>query len=148
MHDLILWKKQEIDKLRRDMDQLFKRFRREFGVPRSLFQVAEAFSLDLSETEDTLILQAELPGMRPEDIHLSVTDDTLTFNAEIKEDAVEEGEGYRRVVKSSRSFSRSVALPCRIETEAVKASYEGNRLKIILPKCKPREKRGVTIQIK
>lgn len=148
MHELILWKKQEIDRLRRDMDQLFRRFRDEFGVPRSLFKVAESVSIDLSETEDTLILQAELPDIRPEDIHLSVTDDTLTFNAEIKEDVVEESEGYQRVVRSSRSFSRSISLPCRIETEAVKASYESNMLKIVLPKCKPKEKRGLTIQIK
>jgi len=148
MHELILWKKQEIDKLRRDLDQLFRQFRDEFGVPRSLFKVAESVSIDLSETEDTLVLRAKLPGIHPEDINISVTEDRLTLHAEIKEDAVKESEGYQRVVRSSRSYSRSISLPCRIETEAVKANYEGNILKIILPKCKPKEKRGVTIQIK
>ena len=148
MHELILWKKQEIDKLRQDLDQLFRRFRDEFGVPRSLFKVAESVSIDLSETEDTLVLRAELPDIHPEDIEISVTEDRLTLNAKIKEDIVEESEGYQRIARSSRSFSRSLTLPCRIETDDVKASYDGNELKIILPKCKPKEGRGIKIQIK
>jgi HSP20 family protein len=148
MHELILWKKQEIDKLRQDLDQLFRRFRDEFGVPRSLFKVAESVSIDLSETEDSLVLQAELPAIRPEDINISVTEDRLTLNAKIKEDVVEEREGYQRVARSSRSFARSIKLPCRIETEAVQASYEGNMLKITLPKCKAKKGRGIKIQIK
>jgi len=148
MYELISWKKQEIDKLRQDMDQLFRRFRDEFGVPRSLFKVAEPVSIDLSESESTLELRAELPGIQPEDINISVTEDRLTLNAESKEAVVEENEGYQRIARSSRSFSRSILLPCRIETDDVKASYEGNVLKIILPKCKPKKGRGITIQVK
>jgi HSP20 family protein len=148
MHELMLWKKQEIDKLRQDLDRLFRRFRDEFGVPRSLFKVAESISIDLSETENTLVLRAELPDIRPEDINISVTEDRLTLSAKIKEDIVEESEGYQRIARSSRSFSRSLTLPCRIETEDVKASYAGNELKIILPKCKPKKGRGIKIQVK
>ena len=79
MHELTLWKKQEIDKLRKDMDSLFRRFRKEFGLPSSLSEVAEPFSMDLSETESTLTVSAELPGIKPEDIHISVTENTLTL---------------------------------------------------------------------
>ena len=50
MSELIVWRKQEIDRLRRDIDHLFKRFRREFGVPRFLVETTEFFLLDLSET--------------------------------------------------------------------------------------------------
>lgn len=148
MHELILWHKREMDKLRRDMDQLFRQFRREFGVPRWLFQVAESVSMEFSETENTLTIQAALPGIKPEDIHISVTEDTLTLKGESKADRVDEGEGYQRVERNRRSFSRTIPLPCRIETEEVEASYKDNILKIILLKCKPKEQRGVTIQIK
>lgn len=147
MGELILWKQQEIDKLRRDMDQLFRRFRKEFGIPRSLIEVAESFSMDLSETEDTLTVKAELPGIKPDDIEISVTEDTLTLKGQTREDTVEDGEGYQRVEKRSQSFSRTIALPCRIMTETVKAAYKDNVLKIVLPKCKPTEARGVEIEI-
>ena len=148
MTELIVWRKQEIDRLRRDIDHLFKRFRREFGVPRSLLETAESFALQLSETESTVILRAELPGMKPEDMHVSVTDESLTLRGEIREDTVDKGENYERVAKRSQSFSRTIALPCRIRTGDVKATYKDGILEVVLPKCRPAEARGVHIEIK
>ncbi|MBW2443179.1 MAG: hypothetical protein JRH12_22095 [Deltaproteobacteria bacterium] len=78
MRELTIWKQQEINKLRRDMDQLFHRFRKEFGIPRSMLEVAESFSMDLSETENTLTVKTKLPGIKLDDIEISVTEDTLT----------------------------------------------------------------------
>jgi HSP20 family protein len=147
MGELILWKQQEIDKLRRDMDQLFRRFRREFGIPRSLIEAAESFSIDLSETENMLTVKAKLAGLKPDDLQISVTEDTLTLKGEMRTDTVETGEGYQRVEKRSQSFSRTIALPCRIMTENVKAAYKDDVLQIVLPKCKPTEARGVEIEI-
>jgi HSP20 family protein len=147
MSELIVWRKQEIDRLRRDMDHLFKRFRRDFGVPRFLVETAESFSLDLSETEKTVTLRAELPGIKPEDMHVSVTDESLTLRGEIREDTVDKGENYERVAKRSQSFSRTIALPCRIKTAEVKATFKEGILEIVLPKCSPAEARGVNIEI-
>jgi HSP20 family protein len=147
MRELTIWKQQEIDKLRRDMDQLFRRFRKEFGIPRSLIEVAESFSMDLSETEDTLTVKAELPGIKPDDLEVSVTEDTLTLKGQTSEDTFETGEGYRRVEKRSRTFSRTVSLPCRVLTEDVMATFKNDVLQIVLPKCKPKEARGVKIDV-
>ncbi|MGD2016394.1 MAG: hypothetical protein PVG84_21805, partial [Desulfobacterales bacterium] len=61
MSELVLWKKQELDKLRKDLDLLFRRFRRGFGVPRSLLEAAESFSTELSETNELLVLSTGLP---------------------------------------------------------------------------------------
>jgi HSP20 family protein len=147
MRELTLWKQHEIDKLRKDMDQLFRRFRKEFGIPRSLIEVAESFSMDLSETEDTLTVKTTLPGIKPDDIEISVTEDTLTLKGQTGEETVETGEGFRRLEKRSRAFSRSVSLPCRVLTEDVKATFKNDVLQIVLPKCKPKEARGVKIDI-
>ena len=147
MSELIVWRKQEIDRLRRDMDHLFKRFRRDFGVPHFLLEAAESFSLDLSETQNTVTLRAELPGMKPEDMRVSVTDDSLTLRGEIREDTVDKGENYERVAKRSQSFSRTIALPCRIKTAEVKATFKDGVLEIVLPKCSPAEAQGVNIEI-
>ena len=148
MSELTLWKKQELDRLRRDLDLLFRRFRRGFGVPRSLLEAAEPFSTELSETEDMLVLSTDLPGIKPEDIEISVTEDTLNLKAEIKEESVEKDENFQRIEKRSRSFSRSISLPCRIVAEEVKATYKDNILRIELPKCKPKKARGVVVDMK
>ena len=148
MSELTLWKKQELDRLRRDLDLLFRRFRRGFGVPRSLLEAAEPFSTELSETEDMLVLSTDLPGIKPEEIEISVTEDTLNLKAETKEESVEKDENFQRIEKRSRSFSRSISLPCRIVAEEVKATYKDNILKIELPKCKPKKARGVVVDMK
>jgi HSP20 family protein len=148
MNELTLWRKQEIDKLRREMDLLFRRFRREFGVPRSLLETTEAFSMNLSETENTVTLRAELSGIKPEDIDILVTDQALTLKAQTREDTTEKGEHYEHIAKRSRSFSRTISFPCRIMNDAVKATYKDGILEIVLPKCKPPEARGVNIELK
>ena len=148
MTELIVWRKQEIDRLRRDMDHLFKRFRREFGVPRFLVETAESIFLDLSETENAVTLRVELPGIKPEDMHVSVTDESLTLRGEMREDTIDKGENYERVAKSSQSISRTITLPCRIKTAEVKATFKDGILEIVLPKCAPAEARGVNIEIK
>jgi HSP20 family protein len=147
MRELTIWKQKEIDKLRKDMDQLFRRFRKEFGLPRALIEVAGSFSMDLSETENTLTVKAELPDIKPDDIEVSVTEDALTLKGKTGEGIVETAEGYRRVEKRSRTFSRTVSLPCRVLTEDVRATFKNGVLQIVLPKCKPKEARGVKIDI-
>ena len=148
MTELTLWRKQEFDRMRREMDVLFRRFRREFGVPRSLLESTEAFSINLSETENTVTLKAELPGIKPEDIGISVTDEALTLKAQIREDTVEKGENFKRVAKKSQSFLRKISFPCRIVTDDVKATFKDGVLEIVLPKCKPAAARGVHIELK
>jgi len=145
MSELTLWKKQELDKLRKDMDLLFRRFRRGFGVPRTLLEAAESFSTEFSETEEMLVLSTDLPGIKPEDIDISVTEDTLNLKAEARQDSVDTDENLQRIEKRTRSFSRSISLPCRIIAEEVKATYKDEILKIELPKCKPKKARGVAV---
>ena len=148
MSELTLWKKQELDKLRKDLDLLFRRFRRGFGVPRTLLEAAESFSTEFSETEEMLVLSTDLPGIKPEDIEISVTEDTLNLKAEAREDSVDTEENIQRIEKRSRSFSRSISLPCRIIAEEVKATYKDEILKIELPKCKPKKARGIIVDMK
>ena len=148
MSELILWKKQELDKLRKDLDLLFRRFRRGFGVPRTLLEAAGSFSTEFSETEEMLVLSTDLPGIKPEYIEISVTDDTLSLKAETKEDSVATEENFQKIEKRYRSFSRSISLPCRIIAEEVKATFKDNILKIELPKCKPKKARGVIVDMK
>ena len=148
MTELSLWKNEELNKLRKDLDSRFSRFRRGFGVPRAFLERSEMFATSLSETEDNLVLKTELPGVQAENIQLSVTDDRLNMAVKSSEDSVEQGANLQTIVKRRRSFSKSIVLPCRIVVEEVKATYQDNILKIELRKCRPKEARAITIEVK
>jgi HSP20 family protein len=147
MTDLSLWRKQEFDRMRQEMDLLFRRFRREFGLPRSLLESTETFPMKLSATENTVTLRAEMPGVKPEDIDITVIDDALTLKVQIRDDIVEKNEVSERITRRSQSFSRTLPLPCRIVTDDVKATFRDGILEVVLPKCKPPQARGVNIEL-
>jgi HSP20 family protein len=148
MSELILWKNQEISKLKRDMQRLFNRFWYGFGVQMFPEEAGGISPIDLSETEDTLTIKAVFPGIKPEDMDISVTGDTLFIQGETREETVEGSADYQRVQRRSGSFSRTIALPCRIKVDEIKAVYKEGILKITMPKCEPDKARGVRIQVK
>mgnify|MGYP001170870697 CR=1 FL=1 len=148
MPGLIVWKNQEINKLRRDMERLFDRLWDEFPMPRFPQTTREIPFIDISETVDTLIIRAEVPGIIPEDLDISMTEDILAIKGTMEQDAVHEGENYHRTERRYGSFSRTLQLPCRIKTDDVRADYQKGIITIIMPKCKPNKPREVKIIIK
>ena len=148
MTELTIWKKEELDKLRKDLESRFSRFRRGFGVPRTFLERTEMFATSLVDAGDYLVLKTELPGVQAENIQLSVNEDTLRMAVKSSEDSVEQDANLQKIVKRTRSFSKSISLPCRIVVEDVKATYQDNILKIELRKCRPKEARGITIEVK
>ena len=147
MSELSLWRKQQFDRMRQEMDLLFRRFRREFGLPRSLLESTETFPMNLSATENTVTLRAEMPDVKPEDIEISVVDDALTLKVHIRDDIVEKDAVSERITRRSQSFSRTLSLPCRIMTDDVRATFRDGILVVVLPKCKPPQARGVNIEL-
>ena len=148
MPELILWKNQEIDRLKRDMDRLFARLWDDFRMPLFPRSVRETPFLDLSETDDTLVVRAEIPGAGPEDLEISLSNDRLTIKGEVKQDLVDEGEDYLRREKHYGFFSRTIQLPCKVLIEDVKASYKDGVLTILMPKCKPEAAREIKIKVR
>ena len=148
MPELIVWKNKRMDKLRRDMDRICTRVCDEFGIPLFLETAAELPSIDVSETEDSIILRAEVPDVDPEDLDISITDDTLRIRGEKKQERVEEKGGVQRTERRYDSFSRTLQLPCRIELDDVKATYREGILNIVMPKCSPEQAREIKIKVK
>lgn len=147
MPGLILWKNQEINKMKRDMDRLFDRVLNEFFMPLFPRTFREVPFIDLSETEDSLILKAEIPGIKPEDLEISIRDDVLSIKGEIKQEFVDDGENYHRSERRYGSFSRQLRLPCRVMIDDVKATYKKGILHIVMPKCKPEKARKIKIKV-
>ena len=148
MTELTAWKKEELDKLRKDLGSLFRRFRRGFGVPRAFLEGADMFATYLTETEDHIVFRTELPDVRADDIQLSVTDDTLHLALKSSEDSTRQDTHFQSTITRRRSLSRSIELPCRIVADDVQATYRNNILEIKLRKCRPEQARGITIEVK
>jgi HSP20 family protein len=133
----------ELDTLQSDVNRLFDSFfgRREPTAASRRWIPA----MDLVETEDHLVLRADLPGMDRGDIDVEVKDGVLTVSGERKAEHETEHEGYHRVERSFGRFSRSLALPRGVDPSAVEASFERGVLEVKLPK--PEERKATRIEI-
>ena len=101
-------------------------------------------SVDISETDDTFEVRAELPGVAKDDLHVSVKDNLLTLSGEKRqENAVnDDTQNYRRVERRYGSFQRRFTLPSEVATDAIKAEYSDGVLTLSIPKpeaAKPTE---------
>ncbi|MBW1775360.1 MAG: Hsp20/alpha crystallin family protein [Deltaproteobacteria bacterium] len=148
MPGLILWKNQELDKMRRDMDRLMDRLWDDFcvlSVPRMFYE--EPY-FQFTDTEDSLIVEARIPGLKPKEMDVSVTEDILSIKGVIEQEGIEVEGDYRRVQRRSTSLSRTFRLPCRIAVDDTKATYKKGVLKIVMPKMTSPKTRGVPITVK
>ena len=148
MTELIIWKNREIDRLRRDIERTFRRCCAGFDVPESFMDFPEVYSVNLSETEQAIVVTAKLPGMKPEDMDISVTENTLTIKGETKESTIEKGESYRHVDRRVGAFSRTVSLPRKVKVDEIEATYKDDILEITMPKRDPIESRWIRVNIK
>jgi HSP20 family protein len=99
-------------------------------------------AVDIQETENDLILKADVPDVDMKDIDVRVENGTLTLKGERKFEAAKKEGSWHRVERSYGSFERAFALPNTVDFEAVKADYKNGVLTITLPKkevAKPRQ---------
>ena len=134
----------ELLSLRSAMDRIFDEtvFR---PVARGGSDDTLAMPLDIYTTPDALVLEAALPGVRPEDVDISVLGDTLTLTATSSVDREEDKGGYHvREVRRGR-FSRSVSLPTGLRTDAATATFEHGLLKLSFPKAEQVRPRQIPV---
>jgi HSP20 family protein len=99
-------------------------------------------ALDLYESGDHFVVVVELPGMRKEDIEISLHDGALTISGERKREKSSNGETAQRTERYVGTFRRSIALPSRVDPSKVSATYQDGILKVTLPKteeAKPKQ---------
>jgi HSP20 family protein len=101
----------------------------------------------VSETEDTLVVKAEIPGMDAKDIDISLANDVLTIKGEKKQEKEEKDENYHRVERSYGAFSRTIRLPVDVQNDKIKANHRDGVLKITLPKSKKAKSKEIKIKV-
>ena len=95
------------------------------------------FPVEISETEAEILLKASLPGVKPEDIDISVQANSLAIRAESKDEAEEKDKNFLRREMSYGAMQRSFALPAEVDADKAEASFEHGVLRLKLPKIKP-----------
>ena len=121
-----------VERLQKEMNRLFSDFMgRGFPAVRG----AVFPPVNLSEDGESLYLRTELPGMKPEDIEISVEGETLTLRGERKLAEAGESVNYHRRERESGRFRRIIALPTRVNADEVSAVFRNGVLKIALPKA-------------
>ena len=123
----------ELGRLYGEMDGLFDHFLR--GFDRPFFGPRAWPAIDVAEKDDAVMVRAEVPGCKAEDIDISVHGDTLTISGEKKDSHEEKGDGYYHVESSYGSFRREVSLPADVEQEKIEAVCKDGVLSITLPKA-------------
>jgi len=133
-----------IESFRRDMDRLFDSF---FGRwPREEYETIRAPAIDVEETTDSLIVRAEIPGMKKEEIKIQTVGEGLVISGERRHEAEEKDRYFHRVERTYGKFQRVVSLPIEVESDKAKASYEDGVLEITFPKSE--KARAKEIEVK
>ena len=104
-------------------------------------------AVDIYETEESLVVEAELPGVDPKDIDVSVDEGVLSLKGERKLEKVVKEENYHRVERAYGLFQRTVRLPSDVDADAIKANYDSGVLKVSVPKVEPRKPKSVPIEV-
>jgi len=136
----------QLANLREEIDRLFESPMAEMTQSSHQFLSGWMPAIDLSEDKDHLYLKAELPGMKREDIEVSVHEGVLTLSGERKQDSrFAQAEVYRSERFLGR-FQRTVTLPTLIDAEKVRATYKDGLLYITLPKAEESKPKHIEIK--
>ena len=132
-------------RLRDQMDDLFRRVLDD-GTELMPWTGNWAPALDVAEKTDAFLVKVELPGMKPEDIDISVQGNVLSVCGEKKESAEEKDKNYHYTERRFGSFRRDVTLPAGVEAGKIEAQFRDGVLSITLPKSE--EEKPKKIQVK
>ncbi|NLH43504.1 MAG: Hsp20/alpha crystallin family protein [Planctomycetes bacterium] len=136
----------ELGSLRSQMDDLFGGFFRGLDMPFSMFGEKIWPAIDVAEKDDAILVRAEVPGCKPEDIDVSVCGNTLTLSGEKKESHEANGEGYYHMESTWGSFRREVSLPAEVDSSKIQAAVRDGVLSVTLPKAEKSKAVKVKVQ--
>lgn len=138
---LMLWNPfAEIERIRRDFDRLLEEL-----VPREEGERVFAPVVDVYETDQELVVKAELPGVKKENVEVSIRDNALHIRGEKKEEKEEKTETYHRVERVYGRFERVVPLPTDVKVESAKAEFKDGVLEIRIPKAEGAKEKKIEI---
>ncbi|HFQ93715.1 MAG TPA: Hsp20/alpha crystallin family protein [Anaerolineae bacterium] len=146
MTTLVRWNPiREMMALRNEMDRLFDTA---LDYPALRWEEATTWGLplDVAENDDAYIVKASVPGINPENLDITLSDNVLTIKGEFEEDKEIEEEQYQIRERRMGSFARSVTLPVAVVADKVEATYEDGVLTLTVPKAEEVKPRHIQIK--
>ncbi len=130
-------------------DDAFRRPLSLFRHPMMRFSEAEEIvpSVDILEEKGDIVVKAELPGVKKEDIDITLTDDTITISGEKKKEEEVKKKDYYRYESSYGSFCRTFSLPSEVQPDKAKSKMSDGVLEIRIPKTEEAKKKEVKVKI-
>ena len=141
-----LWNWSAFDQLTSIRDEINRLFESPYENGGSDVFNAWAPALDLYEDSNNLVVRAELPGMKKEDIELSLHDNVITVSGERKNETKYDGGQTSREERFFGRFTRSMKLPKQVDSAKVKAAYKDGVLTVTLPKAEDAKPRQIQIK--
>ncbi|HEX5939408.1 MAG TPA: Hsp20/alpha crystallin family protein [Dehalococcoidia bacterium] len=145
MANVVRWEPfRDLVTLRSAMDDLFEK---SFVPFRGLGENGEAyFPIDLSENAEEVTVRAQLPGLRSEDVEISVDGNVLTIKGQSQEETSSEGENWHRREIRRGSFARSLSLPAEVDADKAQAGFDSGVLTLRLPKREEAKPKRIEIK--
>ena len=134
----------ELEAFRREVDRLFREF---FGEERATVTRGWSPAVDIYETPTEVVVQAELSGVRREDIQIELTDDRLTLKGKRERPEEAENATYHLLERSYGEFERSFALNVPVDIDKAEAAYRDGVLTIRLPKVEPKRAKRIEVKV-
>jgi HSP20 family protein len=107
---------------------------------------AVVIPVDVLDNGPEIVVKANLPGVKPEDVLINVTGETLTIRATLDEEDEIRGATYLRRERNTNAFVRALNLPCAVEAQAAEARYKNGLLTLTLPKASTIRPRSIKVQ--
>jgi HSP20 family protein len=133
----------ELERMRDEFERMWAPFGGRVGLAPAETRMP---AVDMLERNGNLVVRAEMPGLRREEIEVTVTPDTLTIQAEHRQEEGKAEETYYRKERAYRKFYRALPLPTGVKTAEAKATFEDGVLEITLPKAPAPGARKVVIE--
>lgn len=133
--------------MRQEWDDMWQRF---FGGPSELTTNVANWSpqVDVEETNDAILVKADLPGIDPKDVEINVQERNLTLKGEKKEEHEDKQKQYHRIERFSGSFFRSIPLPAEADLERITATSTKGVVTVTIPKKPGAQAKKVVIKPK
>jgi HSP20 family protein len=103
-------------------------------------------AVDIAERKDAYVVSAEVPGMRPEDLEVTLEDGLLTIQGERRMEEESSDRQYHRVERRYGAFRRSITLPSQVQSDAIEASYSDGVLQVVVPKSEAAKPKKIDVR--
>ncbi|HUI11568.1 MAG TPA: Hsp20/alpha crystallin family protein [Bacteroidota bacterium] len=135
--------------MRKEIDRLFDNlFHGDLADTTSAFTSAWVPAVDIAEHEGEFVVRMELPGVKKDDVKITMQEGVLSVKGEKKQEKEAKGLDYHRVERSYGSFQRSFTLPTAVKAENIDASYRDGVLEITLPKAEEAKPKQIDVKVK